>query len=340
MHFTASTGKLLRIILHPCYFGVAKFAVTRDATSIERNGQLMIIWWTGRRIVWWAAVALLLPQLACAEPLKLGSIGADPVAETKKFSPVASYLASQLQSEGIDEGKVVVAPSIAAMASLMQSRQVDLYMDSFFPSLAVHRLAESKFLLRRWKMGKSEYRSIIFTRRDSGIARLEDLKGKMIAFEVPFSSTGYFFPKMLLLEKELRLTVKRQNTDPVKADEVGYVFSHADANSIYMVLNGAVAAGATDDQKYHTLAKSLGSFRILHDTPAFPRQLVSHRADLPAKLLAKVKEILLNMHQTEAGKQILQAFESTAKFEEIPTRDFDLAATYKKQIDAELKFQR
>jgi phosphonate transport system substrate-binding protein len=213
-------------------------------------------------------------------------------------------------------------------------------MDSFFPSLAVSRLSDSKFLLRRWKMGKSEYRSIIFTRKDSGIARLEDLKGKSIAFEAPFSSTGYFFPKLLLLEKELRLAAKRQNADPVKPDEVGYIFSNSDSNTIYMVLNGVVAAGATDDQKYHTLAKNLGSFKVIHQTASFPRQLVSYRADLSAKLVSRVKDILLNMHQTEVGKQVLQAFESTAKFEEIPLRDLELATAYRKQVDAELKLQR
>jgi phosphonate transport system substrate-binding protein len=212
-------------------------------------------------------------------------------------------------------------------------------MDSFFPSLAVSRLSDSKLLLRRWKMGKSEYQSVIFTRKDSGIARLEDLKGKVIAFEEPFSSTGYFFPKIPLLEKDLRLALKKQGNDPVKPDEVGYVFSHGDSNTIYMVLNGVVAAGTTDDQKYFTLAKSLGSFKIIHKTVSFPRQLVSYRADLPANLVTRIRDILLNMHRSESGKQILQAFESTTKFEAIPGRDFDLVAAFSKQIDAELKLQ-
>lgn len=133
---------------------------------------------------------------------------------------------------------------------------------------------------------------------------------------------------------------KRQENDPVKSDEVGYIFSHGDSNTIYMVLNGVVAAGATDDQKYHTLAKNLGSFKIIHETLSFPRQIVSYRGDLAAKLVTRIKDILLTMHQTELGKQVLQAFESTTKFEEIPARDFDLVAAFRKQIDAELKLQR
>ena len=286
------------------------------------------------------AAVLLLPQLVCADSFKLGSISTNPVGETKKFWPFASYLAQQLQSEGIDRGKVVVAESIPAMSSLLQTQQVDLYLDSLFPSLAVSHLSGSKLLLRRWKMGKSEYRSVIFTRKDSAIARLEDLKGKVIAFEEPFSSTGYFFPKVDLLKMKFRLTRKTQGSDPVKTDEVGYIFSHGDTNTIYMVLNGVVAAGATDDQKYLMLAKNLGSLKIIHETASFPRQIVSHRADLPAKLVTRVKEFLLNMHQTEESEKALRDFESTTQFDEIPVQAIDLMAELRKYIDAELKLQR
>jgi phosphonate transport system substrate-binding protein len=296
-------------------------------------------WGLGNKLSLVAAV-LLLPQLACAGSFKLGSISTNPVGETKKFWPLASYLAQQLHSEGIDQGKVVVAESIPAMSSLLQTRQVDLYIDSLFPSLAVSRLSGSKLLLRRWKTGKSEYRSVIFTRKDSAIARLEDLKGKVIAFEEPFSSTGYFFPKVDLLKKGLRLAPKKQGSEPVKTDEVGYIFSHGDTNTIFLVLNGAVAAGAVDDQKYFMFAKNRDSFRIVHETASFPRQLVGYRADFPAKLVTRVKEVLLNMHQSEEGGKVLRDFESTTKFDEIPVQAIDLMAGLKKYIDAELKLQR
>jgi phosphonate transport system substrate-binding protein len=300
---------------------------------------MIIPWRVGNKLSFAFAI-LLLPQLACAGTLKIGSVSTSPVAETRKFWPLASYLARQLPSEGINQGKVVVAESIPAMSSFLQTQQVDLYIDSFFPSLAVSRLSGSKLLLRRWKMGKSEYQSVIFTRKDSGIARLEDLKGKVIAFEAPFGSSSYFFPKMVLLEKGLRLALKRQGIDPVKSDEVGYIFSHSDSQTIYLVLNGVVAAGATDDQKYLTSAKNLDSLKIVHETTSFPRQIVSHRADLPAKLATRVKEVLLNMQQTDEGRQVLQAFENTTKFEEIPVRDVDLMAGLRKHVDAELKLQR
>lgn len=286
------------------------------------------------------AAASLLPRIACAESLKIGSISASPVVETRKFWPLASYLAGQLRAEGIDDGKVVVAESIPAMASLVQAKQIDVYIDSVFPSLAVNHLAGGRLLLRRWKMGKSDYRSIVFTRKDGGVGALENLKGKMVAFEEPFSSSGYFLPKVELTKMKFRLTPKASASDAVRPDEVGYVFTQGDTNTIFLVLNGVVAAGAVDDQRYLAFAKNLGRFKMLHQTALFPRQLVSCRADLPAKLAARIQEILLTMDRSAEGAKVLREFEATAKFDEIPPEAAALIAGLKKYLDAELKLQQ
>jgi phosphonate transport system substrate-binding protein len=144
---------------------------------------------------------------------------------------------------------------------------------------------------------------------------------------------------MALLEKGLRLTPKRYETEPVRSDEVGYVFVHNDAKIIFMVLGATVAAGATDNQKYLTVSRNVDNLKIIHETDSFPRHIVSYRADLPTRLVKRVKEVLLNMHQSEEGRQVLAAFENTTKFEELPPRDIDLMGKFKKYVDAELKIR-
>jgi len=149
--------------------------------------------------------ALFLPRLTWAIPIQVGSVSIEPAEEIKKFLPLAAYLAKELQPEGFDQGKVVVAKNILEMAGFLREGKVDLYIDSPFPVSAASRLAGSKFLLRRWKKGVAEYHSVIFAKKDGGINRLEDLKGKIVAFEEPFSSSGYFLPKLLLVQKGLKL---------------------------------------------------------------------------------------------------------------------------------------
>jgi phosphonate transport system substrate-binding protein len=309
------------------------------AFLVSGERELMIGRWSFGGKLLNVAAFLLLPQLAYTASFTIGSINTAPMVESGKFWPLANYLERQLRSEGIDVGKVVVAESIPTMSSFLKRQQVDLYIDSFFPSLAVSRLAGSNLMLRRWKMGKSEYSSVIFTQKNNDIARLKNLKGKIIAFETPFSSTGYFFPKIALLEKGLRLIPKRYETDLVRSDEVGYLFAHNDSKAVLMVLSATVAAGATDNQKYLTVSRNVDNLKIIHETDSFSRHIVSHRADLPTKLVNRVKEVLLNMHQSQEGRQVLAAFENTTKFEELPTRDIDLMAKFRKYVDAELKIQ-
>jgi phosphonate transport system substrate-binding protein len=284
-------------------------------------------------------VILLLPRLAWAGAITVGFISSSPVEETRRFSPFASYLARQLQSEGIGKGKAVAASGIEAMSSLLRMSRADIYIDGFFPTMAVSRLSGSKLLLRRWKDGSSESKSVIFTRKDSGLVLVEHLGGKVIAFEEPFASAGYFFPKVELLKISFQVLANRAGAEPVKGEEVRYVFSRGDTNTIYMVANGQVAAGAVDDQKYRALAKNLDGLKILHESGSFPRQIVSHRADFPVNLLAKIKNVLLHMDRTEEGRNVLREFGNTAKFDEIPAPVHDLIMGLKKYVDAEVKPQ-
>jgi phosphonate transport system substrate-binding protein len=259
--------------------------------------------------------------------------------ESRKFSPLANYLARQLQSEGIGLGNVVAAKSIESMSSLLRGSKADIHIDGFFPAMAVSRLSGSKLLLRRWKDGASDSKSVIFTRKDSRITLLEHLGGKVIAFDEPFSSSGYFVPKVELLKITFTVLPNRPGAGQVNGDEVRYVFSGGDTNTIYKVANGEVAAGAVADRKYHALAKNLDGLKILHETAPFPRQLVSHRADLPVTLLTKIKNILLNMTRTEEGREVLREFGNTTKFDEIPAPVHDLMMGLKKYVEAELKPQ-
>ena len=70
----------------------------------------------------------------------------------------------------------------------------------------------------------SEYRGVIFTNKASRITRVEDLLGKMIAFEDPGSTSGYFLPKLLLFEKRFRVVEKPDLSAKVLGGEIGYIF--------------------------------------------------------------------------------------------------------------------
>jgi phosphonate transport system substrate-binding protein len=278
------------------------------------------------------------PHFTSAEPVIIGSIHREAAAEIKKFLPLANYVGRHLQPEGITEARIVVAKDVSQMATLLREGKVDVYIDSPFPSVAASLLSGSKYLLRRWKRGRAEYRSVLFAKKDSNLHRLEDLKGNILAFEEPFSSSGYFIPKMALAQAGFKLVLKPDPTKPVKREEIGYVFSLDDENTIVWVLRGKVTAGATDDYMYQKETHRYpNSLKVIHTTSSFPRHLVSCRADLAPNLVTRIKEILLEMDQSPEGRSALKEFEETTKFDPLPGPSMAQLLKARKFAEAEVR---
>lgn len=184
--------------------------------------------------------------------------------------------------------------------------------------MAVSQSTGSKFLLRGWERGIEKHSSVIFVRKKSPIEKLSDLKGKRIALEDPLSTTGYFLPKVFMIQKGLRLVPKKSHLDSVLSDEVGYLFSQEDGNTLLWVRKGKVDSGAVDYENYKREKGFNEDFKILAQTSSLPSLMVSARPDLPPFLSDKVKSILKTMDSSEEGRKILKDLHGTIKFDEIP----------------------
>jgi len=252
--------------------------------------------------------------------LTLGAVFQDPgVPVEPHFQPLANYVARKLSPAGGTKGAVIVAGSAAQMTKLLNEQRVDFYMESPYPTFLINQLGAATLLLRRWKGGRAEYHSLIVSAKNSGIARLEDLRGKMIAFEDPGSTSGYFLPKLFLLRKGFAVVEKPNAAAKIGTGEIGYTFTGSDKNVIGLVLQKKVAAGALSNDDHAVLdPNSRAALTILAETESVPRHLVSVRKGLPDNVVKRVKEILLSMHEDEEGKKILSQTGDTTKFDTLP----------------------
>ena len=129
------------------------------------------------------------------------------------FQPFVRYVASGLSSASTVEGRVVVVPTLSRLAAFLTERKADFYMESPHPTYLINNVYGSgKLLLRRWKGGMADYHAIIFTKKSGDTKRLEDLRGKIIAFEDPESTSGHFLPKYFLSRKGFKVLQKRKST--------------------------------------------------------------------------------------------------------------------------------
>lgn len=257
---------------------------------------------------------------APAGMLSIGSVSISPGREHDVVRPFGDYLAARLAGVGIGRCRVVVVDSLHSMIGELEAGRVDLYLDSPFPvAFLVAHGADLTVLARRWKRGRDEYRSVVFAREDSRVDTLEDLRGKVVAFGIPFSTAGFLMPKAALAAAGLELVPFQDPAASVDPGKVGYVFSNDAENTVFWVLKGKAAAGAVNEDYYRALAgPRLDELKVVLRTPALPRNIVCARSSLDPRVKEAIVEVLLAMEGDAEGRAVMEAFENTLRFDLFP----------------------
>ena len=239
---------------------------------------------------------------------------------TEHFNDFVRYVASRLDPTSDIEGKVAIAPTPFELAKLIEQKKVDFYMDSPYPTYLINDAhGVAKLLLRRWKGGMAEYRSLIFTRRNGEITRLEDLRGKLFVFEYPESTSGHFLPRSFLSQKGFKFTDKSRFDPYAAPTDIGYLFAYSQGKLVDWVLSKKAAAGAFSDDDFVRLeAHKRADIAILAQTQPLPRHLISVRKDFAPALADRLENVLLSMHENDQGRQILKKTDDTTKFDRLP----------------------
>ena len=237
------------------------------------------------------------------------------------FRDFIRYVARKLSfPTGDIEGKVVVAPTLPDLARLLEQKKVDFYMESAYPTYVVNNVHDAgRLLLRRWQRGKAEYQSLIFTKKDNGINSLQDLRGKVIAFEDPESTSGHFLPRFFLLKKGFKMVETNRPDAKSSPPEIGFIFAYTQAKLVELVLTQQAAAGAFNDDDYGLLDEQRKSqINVLAQTELLPRHLVSTRKDMTPALASRIEKILVSMNEDVEGRKVLQKTGDTTKFDMLP----------------------
>lgn len=258
-----------------------------------------------------------------AEPrrLTLGMVSEIDHAEIENhFRDFVTEVAKRVYADAPATARVTVAPTPFELAKLLEQRRIDFYLESVYPTYTINYVHNvGKAILRRHKGGLADYQSLIFTKRNGPIKRLEDLRGKTLAFEDSGSTSGYLMPKLFLQKQGFKLSEKRSYDPNSAPGMITYLFAYGQDKLVDWVRRQEVQAGAFSDDDYAGLSESAkAELTILAQTERLPRHLVSVRADLEAKLASRIEDVLVAMHQDEAGRRILDRIDRTTKFDRLP----------------------
>jgi phosphonate transport system substrate-binding protein len=132
--------------------------------------------------------------------------------------------------------------------------------------------------------------SIIITRADSGIRKLEDARGKVLAFSDPKSTTGFLVPALHFIQ-DLEVT-------PAKfASRLVFAGSHGEV--MEGVFERTYHLGATNDRDFKRTIEAdkmkEKDFRILWKSRVIPAGPCCVRRDLPESLKSAFRDALVNL---------------------------------------------
>ncbi len=235
------------------------------------------------------------PEPAKLETLTLGITPAlGPAASQRLYEPLATYLATEIEVAAA----VRVSDSYRDLTRLVAAGEVQIAVLSPLGYVSAKRkMPGLKLLAIPIVEGQASYDAYIVSPAKSGIKTIEDLRGKTFGFIDRGSTSGYLYPLAYL---------RGLGHEP---DEFfGAIrFAGDHAKLVEMLRSGELDGGATFTRD--------PSLRILAKTGRIPAEAFCASPSLDPKLVARLRELLLNCDRSGIGKLFLaqsymQAFAS------------------------------
>lgn len=231
-----------------------------------------------------------------------------PTELARKFEPLGKYLEAKL---GMKVEWTPVTDYAAAVETLV-NRKIDLAWFGGFTFVQSSVRSGGKTIPLVQREEDAVFRSVFIAGRDSGIHKLEDLKGRTLSFGSQSSTSGHLMPRSYLLAAKI---------DPDK-DLKRVSFSGAHDATIAAVASGKVDAGALNISVWNKFVEEKkvdpAAVRVIYTTPAYYDYNWTVHADMPAALREKIAQAFLDLNSATAqGAEILK-LQRAAKF--VPTR--------------------
>lgn len=253
--------------------------------------------------------------------LVIAKVSHNPKKHYRYLKPMVEYAASKMSDLGITNVDVKMVRNNEQMINLLQKGAVDWVTETSISSVLFEQQAGAEILLRKWKKGVPMYRTVFFTRIDSGINTLADLKGKKLALEDTGSSSAYFIPSLILNQEGLKLQHLPTPRSKVLPDRVGYLLTGEEINISTWVHKGVADAGAFNNQDWHKEDHLPQIFqedmKIFAQSKPLPRAMELVRGDLELSIKRRLKEVLLAADKDPKAQSALIAYQKTTKFDEL-----------------------
>jgi phosphonate transport system substrate-binding protein len=210
-----------------------------------------------------------------------------------------------------------VATSYAAVIEAMCAENADIGWLNTFGYLVAHEKCGVDVILGTVRFGTPYYTGQIIVGADTGIESIADLKGKVMCWVDPLSTSGYIIPSLML---------RAAGVDP-DTDLADTVMAGSHTNVVTAVYNGDCDAGATYVDARGTVEDEfpdvMDKVVVIAESPEIPNDTVSVRPGLPDDVVQNVKQALLDIADTEEGQDALFTVYEIEDLQEVDDSFYD-----------------
>jgi phosphonate transport system substrate-binding protein len=253
-----------------------------------------------------------------AHVLVLGRISDDPKEHYEQLKPLLDYVVPRMADVGIREGRILMAHDVQQMNSYLRRGRVDWVTETAGTGMLLKQGSGAQPLLLTERDGVSEYTTVFFVRKDSGIRSLADMRGRRVAFQNPNSTSAYYVPASELLDHSLKLEILLSPMDRAEPGSVGYLFARTELNISTWVHKRMVDVGVMSNLDWQNPQRVPAAFRadlaIVHETAPYPRALEMVRGTMDPKVAARLREVLIEASRDPDAREALLRFFKTTRF--------------------------
>jgi phosphonate transport system substrate-binding protein len=252
--------------------------------------------------------------------LRVGFVPAENAQQViQNAQPIVDILQNRLGMEV----QPFVATDYTGVVEALRGNKLDIAFLTPASYVLAKNEANVKVVLKSERQGSPFYYAAIITRADSGIKRLEDLRGKTFAFGDPLSTSSNVFPRKMFHE---------QGIDPVR-DFKHILYSGGHDATVLAVLNGKVDAGATyanspDNNdtawmRYLKDPEDVKKIRAIAFSEPIPADNLVINGNLDDRIAKQIEEIFLELSQDPKGKKMLRDLYGIDGFVPATDKDYD-----------------
>ncbi len=238
----------------------------------------------------------------------------------KNNAGLKAYLEKQLGKKV----EIVVTTDYSSMIEAMRHGRLDLgYFGPLSYVLAKSKSSIEPFAARLHK-GSTTYQAVVIANVAAGVTKIEDIKGKNMAYGDIASTSSHLIPKAMLQKKGL---------EAKKDYEEHFVGSH-DAVAL-AVQNGHAQAGGLSKTIFETLLEKKtidpAKVKVIAVSDSYPEYPWAMRSDLSPALKEKVKSAFLSLKD----KDVLKPLKADG-FASVSDKDYDVIRDLAKILNLDL----